>query len=646
MSDLQNTSAATPQAQPAQSEGPVLTSAVQKPAPAARSVEPIGDHDTSILSHLGMPFYYRHAPTRAAARGTVWVTFLILVAIVVLNVIQMPYDKDTYIYAIRATFFSPYPAYTTAEEGAAAIFYQLFCISIVLSGIVAPLFGTYSFSSERVLGTLEFLRLSPMSSLSVVMGKMFAPAFVLHLISFSMLLVGLVFGLCGGLPPAKILIALLVILLTSAVFHALGAMLAVLTVAFRGFFAVALLLGIGFVLSVVPLSMVRDKATSVLSFMSPWGAMDTLFWQTNSRYRWSFGEPLFMGSESLVLPVVVVTLSLFFVLLIWAATRKFDRPDRPALPPIGWIVLSGYWTLVCLGMYPNFENHQALQWSPNYGWQLVSALFLLGMLVVCVLALLDHPHERENVLTEECEFAAGREDAPGASARRLGHALFISLLVLASTALLSWMLINAQQKRTYRPFTSDSAVAVVGVATTLAFLFAIVLESAFVRFSAFWVRWGASFVGFAIFLAAIFIPLGAANSAYYRWERTVQSAIESHRFQQTNVQVQRRRNMPDLSWILANPDYAIYVPGTETLEDAERIHDQYKNNLPAFFWHYHPGASIAYPGVFLALVALLLLGRRRTYAALRREAQQAVKASRAETTAAALPAAAAPPASA
>jgi len=456
------------------SEGPVLKDA---PSNAPRPVEPIGDHDTSILSHLGMPFYYRHSPTRAATRGTIWITFLILLAIVVLNVIQMPYNKDTYVYAIRATFFSSHPAYQTAEEGACSICYQLFSISIILSGIVAPLFGTYSFSSERVLGTLEFLRLSPMSTLSVIMGKMFAPTFVLHLISFSMLLLGLAFGLCGGLAAGKLFLAMICILSTSAIFHGLGALLGVMTVAFRGFFAVGLLLGLGFIISVAPMSTGYDKAIKFLAFMSPWGAMDTLFWRSYSRYGGTAsGEAIFMGSEALVLPIVVLTHALFFGLLVWAACRKFDRPERPALPFAAWIVLWAYWGALCLGLLPNFEEHRYLQWNPNYAWQIAGALFPLGAFVVCVLAMLDHPHERENVLTEECEFAAGREDAPGASARRLKHALFVAVLVCVSTTVMSWMIINGQQKSVNASFTRDTAIAIVGIATTLAFLFSVVLE--------------------------------------------------------------------------------------------------------------------------------------------------------------------------
>ena len=610
----------------AASEGPVLKETPGASTSAPRQVEPVGDHDNSMLSHLGIPFYYRHSPTRAAARGAFWVTFVVLLAIVVLNVLQMPFSKDTFVYTIRATFFSPYPAYTTAEEGACSICYQLFGISIVLSGIIAPLFATYSFSSERVLGTLEFLRLSPMSTLSVIMGKMFAPGFVMHLVSFTMLLLGLVMGLLGGLAPAKLFLAILCILTTSAIFHALGGLLAVMTVAFRGFFAVGLLLGFGWIISIAPTEMRYERGLSIFTFMSPWGAMDTLFWRGEGRRAIRAGEPLFLGSEALVLPVVLLTHALFFCFLVWAAVRKFDRPERPALPVLAWIGLWAYWMALCLGLLSNFTDSQFLQWNPNYAWQITAALFTFGAFIICTLALLDHPHEREHVLTEECEFAAGREDAIGASGRRLKHAVFISLLTCASTIFMTWMLMNAQNARSYNPLSWEGAITIVGLTMMLAFLFSIVLECAWVRFSSFFVRWGASFVGFAIFLAAIFIPIGAMTSAYYRWDRTIASIVEMHAQQKSGVQRVRRGGM-DLNWVRLNPDYAMYLPETDTLEEALRIQDQFRYNMPAFYVHYHPGASIAYPSVFVALAILLLLIRRRIYATLRKEAIAAVKGS-------------------
>jgi hypothetical protein len=145
-----------------------------------------------------------------------------------------------------------------------------------------------------------------------------------------------------------------------------------------------------------------------------------------------------------------------------------------------------------------------------------------------------------------------------------------------------------------------------------------------VRFSSFFVRWGATLIGVAVFLTALFMPIGAVNTAYYRWEQTVQAVIENLRDKELGVS-RARRNTYDLTWLMANPDYAVYVPQVDTIDDARKVQDEFRNNPIGLFWKYHPRAALAYPAVFVALVVLLLIGRRRTYAALRQEAIRAVK---------------------
>ena len=67
--------------------------------------EPVGDYDDSMLSHLGLPFYYRHAPALALRRTGFWLAFIGLVLMIVVDLLRMPYAHDTVIYRVRTALF-------------------------------------------------------------------------------------------------------------------------------------------------------------------------------------------------------------------------------------------------------------------------------------------------------------------------------------------------------------------------------------------------------------------------------------------------------------------------------------------------------------------------------------------------------------
>src|SRR5258708_4281800 len=109
----------------------------------------------------------------------------------------------------------------------------------------API-GDYDDSMLSHLGLPFYYRHTPTMALSIVMGKMFAPVFSLHLFSATLLISGSVAGLLSGLALNDVCFAATVIILHAALMHALGAFLAIFTLAFRGFGAVFFLLLFGY----------------------------------------------------------------------------------------------------------------------------------------------------------------------------------------------------------------------------------------------------------------------------------------------------------------------------------------------------------------------------------------------------------------
>jgi hypothetical protein len=602
----------------------------QSAPPVPPKPVPIGDYDDSMFSHLGLPFYYRHAATLVVRRTSFWLAFIVLTAIVGFNILSMPYAKDTLVYEIRVTLFDHFPLHNSFSEAGQSLFSQLFVLAIILSGIIAPLFATFSLSSERILGTMEFLRLSPMSTLSIVMGKMFAPAYPLHIFSGGLLLLGSTIGLLSGLAVNDVCFAVMVIILNSAVLHALGAFLAVFTLTFRGFGALFFLLLIGYILSVAPVELTHARGLSYFAFASPWGTMEQLFWHDDRNYWMPTYLPMFAGYERAVTPYAICGYSIAFILLVWAASRKLDRPDRNALPVAGWLIL---WAAVLasgFGTIPNF-THSPIPYREE-GWRVAAGMIFIGGLITCGLALLDHPHSRESVLADECERASGREGSNTRPPWRLWHALFITSLVLVTASIIVAILYHVAPpdplKNGAIEFEWTAALGSIALAVVLALVFALLIETVAVGYQSLPARAAMTAAGMAIFLFAAFAPVISLSICYDRWYRATETAVS---FYTKSALYQEAKMEPDanlealkniLQYDRRDPDIAPYLERVASAADAMANKEKYRN--PAtFLWHYHRTTLLTYPSIFLSLVVLLVVWRRRNYAALRREALRA-----------------------
>jgi hypothetical protein len=601
-----------------------------KPAPQPIPLAPVGDYDKSILSQLGLPFYYRHTPSTALARAAYWLASLGLIALIFFNLLYMPYRQDTLMWSIRTTLFGHGGAYPSIDEGARSMFNQFFIFAIIFSGIISPLFATFSFTSERVLGTMEFLRLSPMSTLSIIMGKMFASAYVLHIISGVLLLLGLAAGFCAGLPAQKMFIAIAVIVLSSAVFHAVGAFLAAFTNGFRGFAAVLALIGMGFFMSMLPVAALSETGMSFMGYLSPWGAMDDLFWRELVRWRRSNNPAMFLGTEASVPLYAMGAFIIAFALFVWAACRKLDQPERPALPVVAWIALWCFVLFTALGLIPNYDYITMPgwgAWGARLPYQMAMLVMLFGGGGACILQILDHPHHRETALSKECESVAGREP-PVSELRRLWHALFSAGMVLLTASvivLLAWQLYSVSPGMGRTPFDWNIAILLTVGATILALLFCLTFEAAALSFNSFWVGMAVSGVVISVLIAAMIVPVVHIENCHRYMRRATYAALNYYQFKAGTLQSRQNWDPShEYQWMQRSPDYAQYIAGLDSLAAATAQSQRYISEPIRFFWDYHTQAFLTYPVVWVVLVVLLLAWRRRAHVVLRREAMKAV----------------------
>lgn len=494
--------------------------------------------DRSIWRHAGLPFFFRHTPPLALRRGAFWLSFALVAVVTAVDILLMPYPRGSMAASLRAVFFDR-AAFRDFEEGLRAIFDQYFVGALILSGIVAPLYATYSLAMERVGGTIEFLRLSPMSTLSVVLGKMFAPAHLLHLFSAGLLALGAVFGVAAGHAPDDVGLALLSIVAASLTMHALGGLLACATTTFRGFGAVIGLVGLGLALYVLPGAAGRAPGVGFLQYLSPFSAMNALFW-TKGMYSTWYGvariPDQFMGFSGLVAPFVLCYHGLLFTVMVWAATRWLDHPEGTALPKMAWVFLLLSVLLLALGLVPNTDGGLSAQFirvapgavppglangqpagyfTPSVLWHVAMVIFLVLGLVLALLVGLDHPHRRDLALEEACERLGNRTQGPLRTRRRLTHALFVSSFAAIVIALgFGFFMRFSPMIKAYSATTVVSGAALVFV---FFFFASLAAECSWIRFHYSGGRVAAASVAVSLLLASVIVPMVNATQTAQNW---------------------------------------------------------------------------------------------------------------------------------
>ncbi|MCK6471049.1 MAG: ABC transporter permease [Planctomycetes bacterium] len=507
-------------------------------------MSPSSNEDRTLLRHAGLPFFFRHTPALALRRGAFWLGFALVAVVTSVDLLLMPYPRGTLAANLRGLVFDR-PGFRDFEEGLRAIFDQYFVAALILSGIVSPLYATYSMAMERVGGTIEFLRLSPMSTLSVVLGKMFAPAYMLQLFSGGLLFLGTVFGIAGGHAPGDVALALLSIITACLTVHALGGLLACATTTFRGFGAVMSLVGLGILLYSLPNSFSRTPGLGYLQYVSPFSAMNALFWSKGAYSRWSgyvHAPDEFLGYGGLVAPFVLCFHGLVVTMLVWAATRWLDHPEDTALPKKAWGFLLLSALAMALGTVPNNDGGLSANFfriasgvvpagggegffTPSVLWQYATVIFLVLGVALAILASLDHPHRRELALEEACERQGNRTQGSLQPWRRLAHGLFVSTFAAVVVA------VSFGFFHRYGQVGKSYAATTVALGTALVFwvvFFAsLAIECSWIRFRASGGRAAAAAVAVSLLLTSVGVPIVNVAQANNEWRRARQMRNKS-----------------------------------------------------------------------------------------------------------------------
>lgn len=575
--------------------------------------------DHTWLQHLGMPFYFRHTPRPAMRRGIFWGAFVSIAILLVMNLIFMPYGRDSMAFAIRYALFGNESGYRTFDAGSRGIFNQFYVIAIILSGIIAPLFATFSLSNERVLGTMEFLRLAPLSTTGIVLGKMFGSVYVIHMISGALLLAGVPLAILGGHPPENVAIALAGMVMACLVMTAAGAFLATQTMSFRGFAAVAGLLAIGFFVHVPPLAATGEKEVAFICLFSPWGLLDILFWHEFASSWRRANVPMLAGSIYLAYAYVLAFQALFFVLFVRAASRKLDSSENTALRPVHWIAL---WSFVALGaLGAGYNADPASVRSCDNCWTAAMAILLVAGYGVCALALIDHPVRRERTLSDECERIAGRGGRP--PLRLPYHAGIVTLLVL-----LTGVMGTAFFYETNAALRAEGILVcfLILLPAMLTLLVAIAIEASAIRFQNFVGQATISAVLSAVLLGLMLAPVIHAGTINARFYRCAWAAENYYRWLANGKPQQKYYWNPSEQFELLNrhPENAEVLAEIDSLEKVKQMQQTYQYRPVALFLYFRPWALVVYPLIFLAAFAGLYYWRLRAFSLLRREAEKAV----------------------
>jgi hypothetical protein len=252
-----------------------------------------------------------------------------------------------------------------------------------------------------------------------------------------------------------------------------------------------------------------------------------------------------------------------------------------------------------------------------------SVVLIFGGAGVSFLIFLDHPHRREVALAEECERVAN--GAPRSSSLpRLGHALFLSGLVLGACALLVYFLDHANAwKQLHWGWV---AVVVAGPALGV-MLFSLAIEAAFVAFESGWARWTATVIAAGLILTCFVTPAVDCAGSHYRWRRSLSVSRDYYiRLGEGNPSAVRHGPGQMLGYFRQMQSYAVYLNEMNSLGDVHRQEREFGDAPLKFFWHYHPTACTVYVAVLLAVCGALVFWRAWTYRALRRRAERVTEA--------------------
>ena len=599
---------------------PVLPSSAARLADKPALNAMAGEDDVGWSRHLGLPFFFRHAMPATNARISFWLGMLIILLIAGLHLLLMPIKDSPLLVSLRKLLLLTGSQFISPQEGLQRLQDTYTIIALILGCIISPMLAVSSLVQERIAGTLEFLRLAPLSSTAIVLGKIFAPGQALLKFAALLLLLGAAAGIAGERSLDQECVAMLCIVCGITLLHGIAGLCSTLTLAMRGGAATSLFFFGAGLITTLPATTLREPLLSFCAHLSPFWAPVIYFW--SPAIRGLEISSTWFGKSLLVPVFVLLTQGLLFFLLVHAAARKLEVPERPALPRPLWALAACWLIIVSIGAGMNSIHTVSPVGSVInlQGWDAAWKFCTLAGSLLLILALLDHPFHRDTLLTLECTRLQQRLSRPRLVWRGLTHACFILALALALAATILGMNRAAQTGRDLQPL-----MAILAVVTVLYFMFAVILEAVAVRFASFLIQGAFTLLIAGIFTTLVVLPAVRMLDAYGSWQLVAQ--YEEFKLRTKGLQV--TRTSYQFNQILSsdgklNEKFEPYYWEFDTLEDFEAHKKQYQDSPAAVYWHYHQGQALSYPLLFILSTFIVFWWRARNYRQLTEEVQKAL----------------------
>ena len=281
------------------------------------------------------------------------------------------------------------------------IFVGLSAIGIFALSAIGVYLLVSDLAKEERRGTLNFIRLSPRSTQTILLGKMMGVPVLLYIVALLALPLHLWAGIAATIPIGKILIFDGVLVASCMFFYSAAQLFALATAAFFGFQAwlasgfMLMFLGITFIKLHEHNGFVVNNCLDWLNLFNPWVAMpyviqpvadrleaveDYFYYSDIASWQW-FGLPL--GTSAIaVVSLVLINYALWNYWIWHGLSRRFPNPSATIISK-----RQSYGLVACLQVsilgFAGLENQRWSGFIDNYSTLLFLNLFLsLGLIAI------------------------------------------------------------------------------------------------------------------------------------------------------------------------------------------------------------------------------------------------------------------------
>ena len=421
------------------------------------------------------------------------------------------------------------------------IFVGLSAIGIFALSAIGVYLLVSDLAKEERRGTLNFIRLSPRSTQTILLGKMMGVPVLLYLVALLALPLHLWAGIAATIPVGKILIFDGVLVASCMFFYSAAQLFALATAAFLGFQAwlasgfMLMFLGITFIKLHERSAFVVNNCLDWLNLFNPWVAMPYVIQPVADRldavedyFRYSeiaswqwFGLPL--GTSAIaVVSLVLINYALWNYWIWHGLSRRFPNPSATIISKRQSYGLVACFQVAILG-FARVENARTYHFIENFSTFLFLNLFLfLGLIAILSpsrQALHDWARYRFSVATGQTQ--AGQTQASKSDRAATWQdwiwgekspsplAIAVNLLIAAALIVPWTLLYNVESEDKIK------AIASVVLYVTLISIYALIAQLMLLMRTSKRSIWAASAVGLAIVLPILLFLVLRVNPEYF-----------------------------------------------------------------------------------------------------------------------------------